>query len=155
MSVQLLRHTLATLAYRAGKAVNGAPPEFAGYRCEPNGRTPVQILAHMGDLFDWAITIADGQQKWHASEPLPWDQEVGRFFATLQAFDARIAAPEPLQTTPERLFQGPIADAINHVGQIAMLRRMSGSPIGGENYFVADIEVGRVGRDQAAPRVTF
>jgi len=155
MSQDLLRHTVATLAYRAGKALRGAPPEFAEYRADSTGRTPVQILAHMGDLFDWALSIANGQQKWHNSQPLPWDQEVRRFFAALEAFDARLASSEPLQAPAGKLFQGPIADAINHVGQIAMLRRMAGCGMGGENYYVADIEVGRVGLEQAAPKVVF
>ena len=155
MSQDLLRHTVATLAYRAGKALRGAPPEFAAYHADSTGRTPVQILAHMGDLFDWALSIANGQQKWHNSAPLPWDQEVARFFTALEAFDARLAGSEPLQAPAERLFQGPIADAINHVGQLAMLRRMAGCGMGGENYYVAEIAVGRVGFDQAAPKVVF
>ena len=155
MSQDLLRHTVATLAYRAGKALRGAPPEFAEYRADSTGRTPVQILAHMGDLFDWALSIANGQQTWHNSAPLPWDQEVLRFFTALEAFDARLAASEPLQASAEGLFQGPIADAINHVGQIAMLRRMAGCGMGGENYYVADITVGRVGMEQAAPKRVF
>jgi hypothetical protein len=155
MSQDLLRHTVATLAYRACKALRGAPPEFAGYRADSTGRTPVQILAHMGDLVDWALSIANGQQKWHNSEPLPWDREVLRFFTALEAFDARLAGGEPLQASAERLFQGPVADAINHVGQIAMLRRMAGCAMGGENYYVAEIAVGRVGLEQAAPKVVF
>lgn len=155
MSRDLLRHTVATLAYRAAKAVRGAPPEFAGYRTDPSGRTPAQILAHMGDLFDWALSILQGKQRWHDSEPLPWDLEVARFFASLQAFDAQLASEAPAEGLSEKLFQAPIADAINHVGQIAMLRRMAGSPIVGENYFVAEIAVGHVGLEQAAPRQAF
>jgi hypothetical protein len=144
----LLRHTVATLAYRAGKALRGAPPEFATYDA---GRTPGQILAHMCDLFDWALTIADGKQAWNNSVPQTWDEDVARFFGLLEKFDARLANGEPIAVDPERLFQGPIADALTHVGQIAMLRRMAGCPMKGENYFVAKIETGRVGGDQAAP----
>lgn len=155
MSQDLLRHTVATLAYRAGKALRGAPTEFRDYRADPGGRTAGQILAHMGDLFDWALSIANGQETWHTSEPLAWDQEVQRFFTALQAFDARLASGEPLAASGEKLFQGPIADAINHVGQIAMLRRMAGYGMGGENYYVADIAVGRVGFEQAAPKRVF
>ena len=69
----------------------------------------------------------------------------------LEAFDRRLASGVPLADSPERLFQGPVADALTHVGQIAMLRRMAGFPIGGENYHVAHIEIGRVGIEQAAP----
>ncbi len=144
----LLRHTVATLAYRAGKALRGAPPEFANYG---QGRTAGQILAHMSDLFDWALTIADGKQAWFNSTPRSWDEDVARFFGLLEKFDARLASGEPIAVEPERLFQGPIADALTHVGQIAMLRRMAGCKMMGENYFVAKIETGRVGAEQAAP----
>jgi hypothetical protein len=147
----LLRHTVATLAYRAGKVLRGAPPEFADFRLDAASRTPAEILAHMGDLFDWALSIANGRETWHNSTPLPWDKEVARFFAALEAFDARLAQPEPLGTTPERLFQGPIADGLTHTGQLAMLRRVAGCRISGENYFVAAIASGRVGADQPAP----
>ena len=150
---ELLRHTVATLAYRGAKVVRGAPAEFAAFAGA--GRTPAQILAHIGDLLDWALSMANGSRQWHESKPLPWDQEGARFFAALKSFDDYLASAEPLQAPMERLFQGPIADALTHVGQLAMLRRLAGSSIGGENYFVADIEVGRVGAEQAPPKQTF
>src|SRR5664279_5266841 len=150
-SVAMLRHSVATLASRGGKALRGAPAEFAGY----GSRTPGQILAHVCDLFDWALTIADGKQAWHDSQPQVWEADIARFFAGLEAFDRRLASGVPLAVEPERLFQGPVADALTHVGQIAMLRRMAGCAVSGENYFVAKIETGRVGADQAAPVVEF
>ena len=143
----MLRHAVATLAYRGGKALRGAPAEFASY----GTRTPGEILAHVCDLFDWALSIANGKQEWHNSQPQAWDADVARFFAGLEAFDRRLASDVPPAVEPELLFQGPVADALTHVGQIAMLRRMAGCPISGENYFVAQIETGRVGADQAAP----
>ena len=145
--IGMLRHTVATLAYRGGKAVRGAPAEFASY----GTRTPGEILAHICDLFDWALTIANGKQEWHNSQPQTWEADVARFFAGLEAFDRRLASDVPLAVEPELLFQGPVADALTHVGQIAMLRRLAGCPISGENYFVAQIETGRVGADQAPP----
>jgi hypothetical protein len=154
-SRQLLRHTVATLAYRAGKALRGAPDSFADFRAEAKVRTPGQILAHLGDLFDWALSIAKGKQEWHDSMPLPLSEGVQRFFAALEAFDAFLATDSPLQCPAEKLFQGPVADALTHVGQIAILRRLAGVPIRGENYFVADITLGRVGADQPAPRREF
>jgi hypothetical protein len=135
----LLRHTLATLAYRADKAVRGAPESFAEFRVSSDGRTPAQILAHIGDLLDWALSIAKGDQTWRNSPPLAWDKEVERFHAALGAFDHYLADGRHLHAPAERLFQGPIADALTHVGQLAMLRRLAGAPLKGENYFVADI----------------
>jgi hypothetical protein len=151
----MLRHTLATLAYRGAKALRGAPADFAQFRAAPSSRSPGQILAHIGDLLDWALGLANAKSEWHDSEPLPWDQEVARFFAALQALDDRLASSNPLGFSPEKIFQGPIADALTHVGQISMLRRISGSPVRGESYFKAGIVVGRVGPDQEAPGSEF
>lgn len=152
---ELLRHTVATVAYRGGKAVRGAPASFAGFKAGESTRTPAQILAHVGDLFDWALSIARGKQAWNDSTPLPWDREVARFFAALRAFDDYLASDAPLGAPAGQLFQGPVADALNHVGQINMLRRLAGSPVKGENYFKADIAAGRVGPEQSAPRREF
>ena len=148
---QLLRHIVATLAYRAGKTVRDAPASFAAYQASPSTRTPAEILAHMGDLMDWALSIVSGRQQWHNSEPLPWPQEVSRFFAALAALDAYLASEQPLHGHVGKLFQGGLADALTHTGQIAMLRRMAGCPVRGENYYLAHIEKGRVGPDQVAP----
>ena len=150
---EFLRHTLATLAYRAARAVEGAPDDFAGFGgC---GRTPGEILAHMGDLFDWALSIAEGQERWHNSRPLPWADEKRRFFNALKAFDAALASQERIHGDLERLFQGPVADALTHTGQLAMLRRLAGCRIRGENYFVARIETGQIGEEQPHPVRTF
>lgn len=144
----MLRHAVATLAYRTAKALRNAPLEFAQFRSAPDSRTPVELLAHMGDLFDWAIKMCDGRHEWHNATPLPWEQECARFFAALQSFDARLASGEPLGYPPEKIFQGPVADALTHVGQLAMLRRLAGCKMKGENYFVAQTEMGRAGADQ-------
>src|SRR5436305_4765666 len=114
-----LRHTLATLAYRGGKAVRGAPPELASFKAADTSRTPAQILAHIGDLLDWMLSLVKGEQAWQDSAPLPWDQEVARFHRCLAAVDDYLASSEPLHDVEEKLFQGPIADAFSHVGQIA------------------------------------
>ncbi|HTZ31581.1 MAG TPA: hypothetical protein VMH31_03940 [Methylomirabilota bacterium] len=151
----LLRHSLATIAYRAGKIIRDAPQGYVDFCPGQNCRTPVQILAHIGDLFDWALSMATGKPAWHDSEPLPWPDEVQRFFDALKRFDDFLAGPEELRTSVEKLFQGPVADVLNHVGQLAMLRRLSGVPIRGENYYKADISTGRVGKDQANPKFEF
>jgi hypothetical protein len=152
---ELLRHTLATIAYRGGKAVRNAPPNFSEFQPGEGARTPGQILAHIGDLFDWGLTIAMGETKWRNATLLPWDQEVKRFFATLKRFDEYLASGEPLHATPEKLFQGPVADALTHIGQIGMLRRLAGGPVKGESYYVAEIQSGRVGAEQATPKREF
>jgi hypothetical protein len=139
---ELLRHTLATVAYRARKAVRDAPPGFADVRAADTSRTAVEILAHMGDLFDWALSLAKGQQVWRESTPQAWDAETKRFFTALSAFDACLAGDSILGAPPEKLLQGPIADALTHIGQITLLRRVAGSPVKGENYFKADIATG-------------
>jgi hypothetical protein len=152
---ELLRHTLAALAYRGGKAVRNAPAGFADFQAGSGTRTPGQILAHIGDLFDWGLSIAKGKQAWNDSKPLTWDAEVARFFAGLKAFDDFLASAEPLQAPAEKLFQGPVADALTHIGQISILRRLAEAPVKAENYYRADIVVGRVGAEQTPPKQEF
>jgi hypothetical protein len=152
----LLRHTLATVAYRGGKTVRDVPPGFADFRVADRGtRTPAEILAHIGDLFDWALSQAKGAEAWTDSTPLEWDREVDRFFASVARFDDFLGSDALLATPHERIFQGAIADALTHVGQLAMLRRLAGARIKGENYSRADIVAGRVGAEQSAPRREF
>lgn len=151
----LLRHILATVAYRGGKAIRDTPPSFADFKVGDSSRTPAQILAHIGDLFDWALSIAQGQQKWNNSRPLPWEQESERFFTTLKAFDDYLDSDAALHESPEKLFQGPVADSLTHIGQIAMLRRLAGVPMRGENYYVAQVASGQVGSQQPAPKREF
>ncbi len=152
---QMLRHTVATLAYRGGKAVTGVPEGFSDFRAGESARTPGQILAHICDLMDWALAMASGKPGWKDSTPLEWGEEVSRLFSALEKFDAYLASGEPLGFPAEKLFQGPIADALTHIGQINILRRMAGGPVRGENYFKAEIVAGRVGADQSAKRVEF
>jgi hypothetical protein len=152
---EMLRHALATLAYRGAKATRGAPASFATFQAGPTSRTPVQILAHIGDLMDWALSMARDTPVWRDAEPRPWNEEVARFHAAVQAFDDYLASDAELRMAVERLFQGPVADALTHVGQIALLRRLAGAPVRGENYFKATIVAGRVGPDQAAPGFEF
>lgn len=142
--MDFLRHTLATVAYRGEKTLRGAPEGFGEYSAGAGVRTPVQILAHVGDLFDWALWLAKGTHVWTDSEPLPWEQEVERFFAGIARLDGYLRGPAPLACPAERLFQGPIADALTHIGQIGMLRRMAGAPVVGRNYFRAEIAVGKL-----------
>ena len=153
-----LRHVLATLAYRAAKPLRDAPEAFGSFRASETTRTPVQVLAHMGDLVDWALTLVAGAERWHDADPLPWPDETARFFAALARLDQALAS-EAAASVPEatlyKLFQGPLADAFTHVGQLTMLRRQFGAPIRGENYYRADIATGRVGPAQTAPRREF
>ena len=149
----LLRHTLATLAYRVTRALENAPINFGDFSAA--GRRPVDILAHIGDLLVWAHNTAQGDPSWKSTRPLPWPQECARFFAALAAFDALLASHTPLMAPMENLFQGPIADAFTHTGQLAMLRRLSGSPVRTENFYGAAITVGQVGSVQPAPVKSF
>jgi hypothetical protein len=150
-----LRHTLATLAYRGSKALRDVPPTFAEFSAGAGTRTPLEILAHMGDLMAWALSQARGEERWVAVEPSSWDDELARFFSGLDALDGYLASDAPLGQEEGRIFQGAVADALTHVGQVNLLRRLAGAPVRGENYNRADIREGRVGSDQAAPRREF
>lgn len=151
----LLRHTVATLAYRAGKAIRGVPEGFSAFAVGDPPKTPGRILAHLGDLIDWALTMCDGPPVWRDTSPRSWAEDAARFHEALARLDARLTAGADLATPSAKIFQGPIADALTHVGQIAMLRRLGGVPMRSENYFRAEIVAGRVGAEQTAPRKEF
>jgi hypothetical protein len=150
-----IRHALATLAYRLGKVLRGTPADFRDFEAAPSVRTPGQILAHIGDLMDWALSQVEGRKQWRDSAPRDWEQEIARFYAALEALDQRIATQGLGSARAEKLFQSAIADALTHTGQLALLRRMAGIPVRPENYAAADIAEGRVGPDQSPPKAEF
>jgi hypothetical protein len=73
----------------------------------------------------------------------------------LKSFDDFLASNAPVEAPLEKLFQGPIADALTHVGQLAILRRLARAPVKSENYYAAEIVPGRVGAEQDAPKKEF
>jgi hypothetical protein len=143
-----LRHMLATIAYRAAKAERDAPTGFADFSLGKGARTAGELLAHMGDLLDWALRMTQGSAEWIQAKPRSWRKEVERFHASLLELDRYLASDASLGTTPEELFQGPISDVLTHIGQLAMLRRQDLSPVRSEVFVKADIASGRVGLEQ-------
>jgi hypothetical protein len=149
-----LRQLVATLAYRAAKVLREAPPGFATFRISPNARTPVEIVAHLGDLMKWATWLARGEHVWKAEGSSDWDTEVDRFFLLLAELDTLLAAAD-FNGSVEKLIQGPLADALTHIGQLSMMRGAAGLPVRPESYARAEIVAGRVGREQAPPKAEF
>jgi hypothetical protein len=150
-----LRQMAATLAYRAAKVLRDAPPEFGTTSFGDTTRQPVKIVAHMGDLMTWGTSIARGGHEWKPGGGDNWNVEVERFFRGLAALDAELAADGEFAGDINKLIQGPLADALTHVGQLAMLRGMMGKPVRPESYARAVITAGRVGLDQEAPKAEF
>ena len=152
---EFLRHTVATLAYRSGKVLRDVPADFASLRPSASTRRPLDVLAHMGDLMQWATRMARGEDSWTPLPATDWESALERYFQGLRDLDASLAR-EPLERAQaERIFQGPVADALTHVGQLALMRGMCGLQVRPESYARADIRAGRVGRDQPAPRAEF
>jgi hypothetical protein len=150
----LLRHALATLAYRASKVLRDFPASAVELRASPATRTPLELVSHLGDLFDWAVTMARSEVRWSAGQTQDWQQANERFYRGLAALDAELARGiERAQL--EQLMQGPIADALTHVGQLALLRGMHGAAVRPESFARAEIRAGQVGREQPAARKEF
>jgi len=150
-----LRHTLATLAYRAEKVLRDVPSHFATHKLGETTRTPLELVGHLGDLIEWALALSDGHWTWKADSVGNWNGDVDRFFASLSKLDARLASGTPPGYSAKLIFQGPVADALTHVGQLAMLRGHAGAPITPESFGRAEIAAGRVGREQSKKRVEF
>ena len=147
----LLRHFLAALAYRTQKALRDAPPSFGDFRVAEGVRTPAELVRHMTSVLGYARTFFVGGS--YRPEPLPsLDAEVARFHEMLEDLGAHLDAGTPLRdTTPERLLQGPFSDAMTHAGQLALLRRLAGSPVPAENFMKAEITAANLGPDQPPP----
>jgi len=153
--IRLLRHALATLAYRAEKSLRDAPKGFAAHRVGDSTRTPLELVGHLGDLMDWACNLAEGHWTWRADALGEWERDVERFFSSLGKLDARLATNDPPKFSAKVIFQGPVADALTHVGQLSLLRGHAGGPVKPESYGRAEIVLGRVGREQSKKRVEF
>jgi hypothetical protein len=139
---ELFRHVVATVAYRGGIAISDAPENFSVFRVNETTRTPGEILAHIGDLLEGSLHLVRGELVYLTSEPLSWGEEITRFFSAVKELDSYLASDAPLACPLEKLIQGPIGDALTHVGQIVMLRRMAGKPVRVEAYFTAEIVAG-------------
>jgi hypothetical protein len=156
MSTEIsLRHVVATLAYRASKVLRDAPEGFSGFRPAEGSRSAGEILAHMCDLAEWLLSQAQGKESWRNSAVGTWSEDSVRFFAALTKFDEYLASGEPVHAPAEKLFQGGLADALTHTGQIAMLRRLAGARVMGENYSVAKIREGQAGAEQPSAEREF
>lgn len=155
----VLRHLVATLTYRAAKVLRETPPDFGSMTFGSSTRQPVLIVAHLADLMSWAVRMAHGDPSWKAEGSDEWNAEVARFFDRLAALDRALVSNEslrgPLEHPVEKLIQGPLADALTHVGQLAMLRGMAGLPVRPESYARAEIVAGRVGMAQSPARAEF
>ena len=154
-SRQVLRHMVATLGYRAAKVLRDTPPGFDTVSAGRGGRNAVQIVAHLADLMAWGVTLAKGEYVWTAAGSDTWTVAVDRFFAGLAALDHELESSSLADDWIEKLIQGPMADALTHVGQLSLLRGIAGSPVRPESYARAEIVVGRVGREQAPARKEF
>ncbi|MDQ4123469.1 MAG: hypothetical protein M3209_18695 [Acidobacteriota bacterium] len=144
---ELFRHLVATLAFRAKIAVLGAPLDFEAFKINETIRTPGEILAHMGDLLEGSLYLMKGELVVLNSVPLPWKDEVRRFFSAVEEFDSYLASEATLNQSIEKITQGPITDALTHVGQIVLMRRAAGSPVQVESYFTAEIIPGKTDRE--------
>lgn len=141
---EVLRHVVATVVYRCGVAVSGAAEEFAAFRVGEEARTPGEILAHVGDLLEGSLYLLKGELVYLNSSPLPWGEGVSRFFSAAKQLDSYLASDAPLACPVEKLIQGPVGDALTHVGQLVLMRRLAGSPVRAASYFNAEIVPGEV-----------
>ena len=149
---ELLRHFLAAIAYRTQKAVRGAPDHYANFSAGNRTRSPVELLRHMTALMGYVQThFVGGSYPTKPDQLSTFQAEVARFHEMLGAVGEMLAGDAPCAISTEQLLQGPFADTMTHVGQLAMLRRLADSPVAPENFIYADIRADRLGPDQPPP----
>jgi len=150
-SRRLLQHFLAALAYRTQKALRGAPESFADFRAGTNVRTPRELLMHMTSLMGYARTLLHGG-RYEPPRVDTFSEEITRFHGMLGALLDDFADPTlEARITDQQFLQGPLADAMTHAGQLAMLRRLAGAPVASENFIYANISPRNLTENQAEP----
>lgn len=149
----LLTHFLAAIAYRTQKVLRDAPPHFPHFAAGHQVRTPVEILRHMTSLMGYTRTLFLGGTYPVRPEPQgTFADEITRFHDMLGDVGRLLTAGTPLrEISYQQLLQGPFADVMTHVGQVALLRRLADAPVAPENFIYADIRSDRLGPDQAMP----
>ena len=149
---ELLRHFLAAIAYRTQKAVREAPEHYPTFSAGHRVRTPVELIRHMTSLMGYVRTFFVGGSYPQKPEPLPsFSDEIARFHQMLGAVGDLLAGETRCSITTEQLLQGPFADTMTHVGQLAMLRRLADAPVAPENFIYADIRAERLDAAQPPP----
>ena len=149
-----LRHFLAALAYRLQKSIRGAPEDYWYFEAGQGVRTPGRIVRHINGVLSYAVAIIESgnlDQRTHL-EDLSWQDELERFHQTLKVLDQHLLnQPNLSDDLLRRLLQGPLSDAMTHIGQLATLRRMAGFPVRAENFMKANVQTGHLGADQPEP----
>lgn len=141
--IDLLRHLISTIVFRGTVAIRDTDESFASFELGCDVRTPGELLAHIGDLLEGSFLLLKGEMRMINSQPLPWNDEAVRFLKAARKLDSFLVSGQPIEIPIEKLVQGPIADALTHIGQLVILRRAAGTPITSEPYFQADIVSGK------------
>jgi hypothetical protein len=147
---ELIRHFVATIAYRATKALRDAPITYAEISAGKGARSAREIIHHITGVLTYAHSFFEHYESTYL-EDQPWHTEIHRFYEVLSKLDRSLQERAPREVSVEQLLQGPLSDALAHVGQLLMLRRLAGSPVPSENFIYADITKGTVGPNQPEP----
>ncbi|MGD8566066.1 MAG: hypothetical protein PVF96_06935 [Candidatus Bathyarchaeota archaeon] len=146
----MLRHFLASIAYRATKAIKDAPEIYPNLYIGKGVKTPLRIVHHITGVLKYAHSFFEHYDTTY-SDIKSWDAEINDFYNILRQLDKSLQKKKPNQVTEEQLLQGPLSDSMAHVGQLLLLRRMADSPVPSENFIFADIKKEKVGPDQPEP----
>jgi hypothetical protein len=147
----LLRHYLAAIAYRLQKALRGAPPGFQRFRAAPGVRTPHELVCHIANVLGYSRSCFAGET-FDAGVPTDWNGDLSAVHQTLEDLAAHLTNGTPLGAVTEaQLLQGPFADAMTHIGQLAMLRRFFGAPVRPEDFILAAISADNLSQEQPEP----
>jgi hypothetical protein len=146
----MLRHFLASIAYRVTKAIKNAPKTYPNLYIGKGARTPLKILHHITGVLTYAHSFFEHYDTTHF-DIKSWDAEVYELYNILSKIDKSFQEKNSTKITKEQLLQGPLSDSMAHIGQLLMLRRIADSPVPSENFIFADIRKGEVGPDQPDP----
>jgi hypothetical protein len=139
---RILRHMVATIAYRSSRSLRDSPAGFPDVRLPGESKSAAELLLHMSNVLAFAVaTVTNTERIRH--EPLEWVREVDRFYALLGDLDSKLAGTVEIEPGMDlKLVQGPLSDVLTHIGQLHAMRRAAGAPVAATNYIKAEIHIG-------------
>ncbi len=135
-----IQHFLKVLSYRFEKAIHNAAESYPKHASGHGIRTPLELLGHMNGVLEFAISSLKNQPRRNIPEQ-SWQEQITLYYEKLKELNQLMQENSFDTDTLERILQGPLADAMTHIGQLAMMRRLANSAIAGENYFAADMSL--------------
>ncbi len=134
----LTHHLLESANYRFQKVVEEADASFSSFSLGHDTRSALEIINHLVNVLANADAILreTDRVEWHTYN---WEQGKQQFKFVIQGLQDFLDQNEVEEGMMELMIHGPLSDVFGHIGQLAMMRRVSGKPMNRVNYMKAPV----------------